>query len=128
MKTITALAVSSSTTQPTRFLRTRPTRGPRVTSPGASDERTPAGTPTTVIGFFLALAAIGWLVVAFLTREVLRLRRQLADVRRATEADDHESLPEAIADERREAEDRVAHAEAVQHWLLLALDEDRKSV
>jgi two-component system, OmpR family, sensor histidine kinase SenX3 len=81
-----------------------------------------------VIGFFLALAAIGWLVVAFLTREVLRLRRQLADVRRATEADDHESLPEAIADERREAEDRVAHAEAVQHWLLLALDESADAI
>jgi two-component system sensor histidine kinase SenX3 len=81
-----------------------------------------------VIGFFIALAAVGWVVVAFLTREVVRVRRELADARRATETDDKSPLPEVIADERREAEDRVAHAEAVQHWLLLALDESTDAI
>jgi two-component system sensor histidine kinase SenX3 len=50
-------------------------------------------------------------------------RRELRRVREATHAAEDVALVEAIAETERESADRVARAEAVQHWLLAALDE-----
>jgi two-component system sensor histidine kinase SenX3 len=61
-------------------------------------------------------------------RELRKSRREVADARRVAEAGDDASLTDAIADERRESEDRVAHAEAVQHWVLAALDESTDAI
>ena len=46
----------------------------------------------------------------------------------AADAPDDASLVDAIAEERRDAEDRVAQSEAVQHWLLAALDESSDAI
>jgi two-component system sensor histidine kinase SenX3 len=74
----------------------------------------------------IAVVAIG--AAVFLAREAAKLRRELANVRRAVDVEDDASLASAIADERRDAEDRVAHAEAVQHWMLAALDESTDAI
>ena len=66
---------------------------------------------------------VGWALVAVAVRRLLMVRRELRDARRVAAAGEHGSLIDAISDERRDAEERVAHAEAVQHWLHAALDE-----
>src|SRR4051794_21575327 len=71
---------------------------------------------------------MGWGGLVVVARQLTRARRELADVRRVTSPEASESLIEAITDERRDAEDRVAHAEAVQHWLLAALDESTDAI
>ena len=71
----------------------------------------------------IVIALVGWIgaLVAglWLTRARLELRR----VRDASDVADDVPLADAIAESARESTDRVARAEAVQHWLLAALDE-----
>jgi len=54
---------------------------------------------------------------------VFGARRELRMVRAAVHASDDVGLVDAIAEATRDADERVANAEAVQHWLLAALDE-----
>jgi two-component system sensor histidine kinase SenX3 len=54
---------------------------------------------------------------------VFGARRELRLVREAVHASDDVGLVDAIAEATRDADERVARAEAVQHWLLAALDE-----
>jgi hypothetical protein len=72
---------------------------------------------------FVLLAVVGWAVVVVLAYYVARARRELRRVREATHAAEDVALVEAITETERESADRVARAEAVQHWLLAALDE-----
>src|SRR3954463_8149553 len=72
---------------------------------------------------FVLIAVAGWAVVVVLTYYVARARRELRHVREATHASEDVALVEAITETERESADRVARAEAVQHWLLAALDE-----
>jgi two-component system sensor histidine kinase SenX3 len=74
------------------------------------------------------VALIGWALTFVVARDLRKSRREVADARRVAEAGDDASLTDAIADERRDAEDRVAHAEAVQHWVLAALDESTDAI
>jgi len=69
------------------------------------------------------IALAGWAVVVVLAYYVARARRELRRVREATHAAEDVALVEAITETERESADRVARAEAVQHWLLAALDE-----
>ena len=72
----------------------------------------------------LVLVALsGWAIVLLVVLQVARARRELRRVREATHASEDVALVEAIAETERESADRVARAEAVQHWLLAALDE-----
>jgi two-component system sensor histidine kinase SenX3 len=71
---------------------------------------------------------LGWLLMVLVVQKLRVARRELGDARRVTEAADHASLTDAISDERRDAEDRVAHAEAVQHWMSAALDESTDAI
>ena len=52
-----------------------------------------------------------------------RSRGELRRAREVSQAGEDVALDEAIADSTRESAERVARAEAVQHWLLAALDE-----
>ncbi len=49
-------------------------------------------------------------------------------MRHAIDVPEDLSLTDAITEERREAEDRVLQSEAVQHWLLAALDESSDAI
>ena len=60
----------------------------------------------------VVLALVGWIVAAWVLREYLRARRLLGEIRQNVDDD----------------EDRVAHSQAVQHWLLAALDESSDSI
>ena len=78
---------------------------------------------------FIAVAGlVGWVGLIFVIRELVKVRSGLAQVRRAVDVPDDLSLVDAIAEEHREAEDRVLQAEAVQHWLLAALDESSDAI
>jgi two-component system sensor histidine kinase SenX3 len=81
-----------------------------------------------VTEFFVVLALAGWIGFAVVVRQLMRARRELAEVRRVAAPEEDASLIDAITDERRDAEDRVAHAEAVQHWLHAALDESTDAI
>jgi two-component system sensor histidine kinase SenX3 len=72
---------------------------------------------------FVLIAVAGWAVVVVLAYYVARARRELRRVREAAHASEDVALVEAITETERESADRVARAEAVQHWLLAALDE-----
>ena len=72
---------------------------------------------------FVLIAVAGWVVVVVLAYYVANARRELRRVREATHAAEDVALVEAITETERESADRVARAEAVQHWLLAALDE-----
>jgi two-component system sensor histidine kinase SenX3 len=71
---------------------------------------------------------VGWAVVVFVARELVLARRELASIRRAVAVTDDLSVIEAIADQRRAADERVLQSEAVQHWLLAALDESSDAI
>jgi two-component system sensor histidine kinase SenX3 len=71
----------------------------------------------------VALALVGWVLAAVIAVTVRDARRELRRVREATHAADDVALVEAIAEIERESAERVARSEAVQHWLLAALDE-----
>jgi len=75
-------------------------------------------TPVLVV-FGLA----GWAIAISLGFRVARSRNELRRAREVSHAGEHVALDEAIADSTRESNERVARAEAVQHWLLAALDE-----
>jgi two-component system, OmpR family, sensor histidine kinase SenX3 len=79
-------------------------------------------------GLLVVVALVGWIVAVYVVRELLASRRELDRVRRAVDVPDDLSLVEAIAEEQREAEDRVLQSEAVQHWLLAALDESSDAI
>jgi two-component system sensor histidine kinase SenX3 len=81
-----------------------------------------------VTAFLVVLGLAGWVVVVFLARELVSARRELARVRRAVDVPERLSLVDAIAEERSEAEERVLQSEAVQHWLLAALDESSDAI
>src|SRR6478609_7454154 len=66
---------------------------------------------------------LGWVIAISLGFRVARSRGELRRAREVTHAGGHVALDEAIADSTRESAERVARAEAVQHWLLAALDE-----
>jgi two-component system sensor histidine kinase SenX3 len=76
----------------------------------------------------IVLVILAWVGLVLVARELTRARRELSEVRRVTAPEPSSSLIDAITDERRESEDRVAHAEAVQHWLLAALDESTDAI
>src|SRR6476659_2614016 len=66
---------------------------------------------------------VGWVIAISLGFRVARSRGELRRAREVTHAGENVALDEAIADSTRESEERVARAEAVQHWMLAALDE-----
>ncbi len=70
----------------------------------------------------------GWVVVVLVARERVSVRRELTRVRLAVGVPDDRSLVDAIAEEHHDAEDRVRQSEAVQHWLLAALDESSDAI
>ncbi len=70
----------------------------------------------------------GWVGVALVARERVSVRRELTRVRLAVGVPDDRSLVDAIAEEHHDAEDRVRQSEAVQHWLLAALDESSDAI
>jgi len=76
-----------------------------------------------VNGVVVAVAVVGWLVAIAALSLVGPARRQLHRAREAIHMDDEADLVDAITETNRESSDRVARAEAVQHWLLAALDE-----
>ncbi len=55
------------------------------------------------------VAVVGWIAAVFVARELMSVRREVARA-------------------GRESEDRVAQSEAVQHWLLAALDESTDAI
>ncbi len=77
---------------------------------------------------FVVLGLAGWGTAVFIARELTSARRELARVRRAIDVPEDLSLTDAIAEGRREAEERVLQSEAVQHWLLAALDESSDAI
>jgi two-component system sensor histidine kinase SenX3 len=81
-----------------------------------------------VTAILVVFGLVGWIVVAFIVRELLSARRELTRVRQAVDVPENLSLTDAIAEDRREAEDRVLQSEAVQHWLLAALDESSDAI
>jgi two-component system sensor histidine kinase SenX3 len=66
---------------------------------------------------------VGWAIAIALGSRVARSRGELRRAREVSHVGDDVALDEAIADSTRESAERVARAEAVQHWLLAALDE-----
>jgi len=76
-----------------------------------------------VTPLLVALALLGWGLAVAIAIQMRAARRELRRVREATRAAGDVALVEAIAETERESADRVARAEAVQHWLLAALDE-----
>jgi len=76
-----------------------------------------------VTAVVVAVAVAGWLVAIAALSLVGPARRELHRAREAIHMDDEADLVDAIAESNRESSDRVARAEAVQHWLLAALDE-----
>ena len=81
---------------------------------------------TTIL--LVVVAVVGWASVAIVMRQLSTARRELDRARRVADVDEGVRLVDAITDERRSAEDRVAQAEAVQHWLLAALDESTDAI
>jgi two-component system, OmpR family, sensor histidine kinase SenX3 len=65
-----------------------------------------------VTALLVVLAIAGWIVAAWAVRQYLRASHVLGEIRQ--NADDEEY--------------RVAHSEAVQHWLLAALDESSDAI
>src|SRR5262249_38116081 len=117
--------VSSSSARPTRSSPTPPTREPRATSRADSDEPARLAPMTALLVVF---GLVGWIAALLVGRELVSSRREMARVRRAVDVPDELSLVEAISEEQREAEDRVMQSEAVQHWLLAALDESTDAI
>jgi two-component system, OmpR family, sensor histidine kinase SenX3 len=76
----------------------------------------------------VAFGLVGWVVVVLVGRELILTRRELTGIRSAVHVAGDLSLVDAIADVRRDAEDRVLQSEAVQHWLLAALDESSDAI
>jgi two-component system sensor histidine kinase SenX3 len=81
-----------------------------------------------VTAFVVVIGLVGWALVGFVARELVHARRELARVRRAVDVADELSVVDAIADRQRVADDRVLQSEAVQHWLLAALDESSDAI
>jgi len=81
-----------------------------------------------VTTLFVVVALLACAAVVVVVLQLRTVRRELFDARRLALGEGRSSLPEAIADERRDADDRIARAEAVQHWLLLALDESADAI
>ena len=75
-------------------------------------------TPVLVV-----FGLLGWAIAISLGFRVVRSRSELRRAREVSHAGENVALDEAIADSTRESDERVARAEAVQHWLLAALDE-----
>ena len=71
---------------------------------------------------------VGWIAVVFVVRELVLARRELASIRRAVDVTDNPSVIDAIAEQRSAADERVLQSEAVQHWLLAALDESSDAI
>jgi two-component system sensor histidine kinase SenX3 len=81
-----------------------------------------------VTAWLVVFGLAGWIVALLVGRELVSLRREMARVRRAVDAPDEISLVDAVSEEQREAEDRFMQSEAVQHWLLAALDESSDAI
>jgi len=61
--------------------------------------------------------------VVLLARMASKGRQELREARRVAAIADDADLPAAIADERRESDERIQQAEAITSWLRAALDE-----
>jgi two-component system sensor histidine kinase SenX3 len=83
---------------------------------------------TALVVVLGVVALSGWAFAVVVARQVRTYRSEVADARRVADIAADASLTEAIEDERRDSEDRVAHAEAVQHWVLAALDESTDAI
>jgi two-component system sensor histidine kinase SenX3 len=68
-----------------------------------------------LVALLIVVAVLGWIAVLVLARELRHARALLASARRDVEAAEDD-------------DDRVAHAEAVRHWLQAALDESTDAV
>lgn len=78
--------------------------------------------------FLIVVALTGWVVALVVARRFAAARRELERARSAAAVPIDGSLVDAIADERRETEERVASAEAAQHWMIAALDESSDAI
>jgi two-component system, OmpR family, sensor histidine kinase SenX3 len=81
-----------------------------------------------VTALLVVVALAGWGTVVFMARQLSSARRDMARARLAVDVPEDLSLTDALAEERREAQDRVLQSEAVQHWLLAALDESSDAI
>jgi two-component system, OmpR family, sensor histidine kinase SenX3 len=81
-----------------------------------------------VTAVFVVIGLVGWAAAVVVAREFVLARRELDRVGRAVDVPDNLSLVDAIAETQREAEVRVLQSEAVQHWLLAALDESSDAI
>jgi two-component system sensor histidine kinase SenX3 len=81
-----------------------------------------------VTALLVVIGLVGWAGVVVVARELILARRELGSIRRSVDLTDHLSVIEAIAEQRRTADDRVLQSEAVQHWLLAALDESSDAI
>ena len=71
----------------------------------------------------LVFGVIGWAAAVLLGFALAQSRSELRRAREVSHAAEDVALDEAIVDSTRESAERVARAEAVQHWMLAALDE-----
>jgi two-component system sensor histidine kinase SenX3 len=76
-----------------------------------------------VTPWLVVVAMVGWALAGVISWRLVLAQRQMRRVRDATHVAEDVSLIEGITETTRESKDRVARAEAVQHWLLAALDE-----
>lgn len=73
-------------------------------------------------GALLVLTLVGWLVVIVVVMQLQSRSRELQRVRAALHADSPVPADEAVVEALEGADDRVAQAESMQHWLVGALD------
>ncbi|MDZ4825719.1 MAG: ATP-binding protein [Actinomycetota bacterium] len=92
----------------------------------ASDETT-AGAPS-LNGALLVVAIAGWLVVIVSVVRLQTRSRELLRVRSALHARAEDPIEVAVVEALETADDRVAQAESMQHWLLGALDESSDAI
>lgn len=73
-------------------------------------------------GPLLVLALVGWLVVIVVIMQLRSRSRELQRVRDALNTNSAGPADEAVVEALEGADDRVAQAESMQHWLVGALD------
>jgi two-component system sensor histidine kinase SenX3 len=81
-----------------------------------------------VTAFFVVAGLVGWIAALLVARELVAARREQERVRNVVDVAEGQSVVDAIAEAHREADDRVLQSEAVQHWLLAALDESSDAI
>jgi two-component system sensor histidine kinase SenX3 len=76
----------------------------------------------------VAAAVVGWGIAIYAVVQLVRSTRELERVRRAVGTPSTDAVGDAVTRLTQDAEDRVAQAEAQQHWLIGALDESPDSI